>query len=546
MSAPAIGLLGFYSRRWGVRAELGIGYVAAAARAAGFEAEIWMIDPEDDRSAVARILSGRAFGIVGLAFSHAALSLGTMGRLIADVRRAVPAGHITAGGYFATFNADRLLQAFPDLDSVVVGEGEATMVELAHRLARGQDPARGQDFARAQDVAGVPGLKTRTAPFVARPPIGDLDDLPPPPREVEAGLDLFSLSTSRGCLAHCTFCNVPAWTRRHGGGWRGRSAANVADELQALAALTPVPRVWIVDSSYEDSPDGGFERMSAIAREILSRRLTLRYYVFVRAESVCAPGFAARLPELIASGLRRVFVGVETGDDRQLKAFAKSARAAHHDTALAILRGQGLAVRAGWIMFAPDLELDALPAKVDQLERLGLLHSTIDLFTCLEVYAGSSKVRKLETRGLLRPEHWHDPYAYDFVDPRLARLARAMVRIREESAHAWDGEAMHTAELVLAGARHEPVADADRPARDALVAAAEERLQKVKALQAAANRLFLEEAIERAREPFDEAGFAETVERHIRDFHRPTARAARAIGARLVDDLGARNVQVRY
>ena len=45
------------------------------------------------------------------------------------MRRAGFAGHLTCGGHFATFNSDRLLDAAPAIDSVVLGEGEVTLPE---------------------------------------------------------------------------------------------------------------------------------------------------------------------------------------------------------------------------------------------------------------------------------------------------------------------------------------------------------------------------------------------------------------------------------
>ncbi|MFN3249412.1 B12-binding domain-containing radical SAM protein [Roseibium album] len=536
MSAPPIVLLSFSSKLWGRHEELGVGYVAAAAEAAGYPVEVVTVDPESDELFAFFSRTRNAPVLIGVAFSHAAISLEVLDTVLATCRTAVPTSHITAGGYFATFNSERLLDALPELDSVVVGEGEKTIVELADRL-------------RAQrDLSELSGLRTRTHSYSPRAPIKDLDALEPPKRApVEAGLrSIFSLSTSRGCLAHCTFCNVPAWTRHHGGGWRGRSPVNIVDELEGLTQMQPFPRVWVVDSSYEDSEIGGLQRIERIAEEILKRNLALRYYVFFRAETICEPDFSLVLPLLVESGMRRVFVGVETGDDQELKAFAKHSRAASNRAALEILRTANVAVRAGWIMFTPQMQLEDLAAKLDQLEDFELLHSTIDLFTCLEVYSGSSEVQKLRKLGFLHENAWHDPFAYDFADPRVDVLARAMVAIRTAEGHRWDGEALHTTDLVIAAARHEITRAAATDDTREMVNEADSKVSKIKRIQVAANRLFFEELIDLVATRWDQSQFLSRVQQHVRDYHLPTARAARTVAAKLISDLGERGVQVHY
>jgi radical SAM superfamily enzyme YgiQ (UPF0313 family) len=532
---PHLLFVTFLSKRWGAREELGVGYVASAAAAAGYRVAVVAHDLEANCSSLVARAAADPPLILGLGFSHAATSLEQAGHFLREARRACPSTHITAGGYFATFNADRLLETLPELDSVVRGEGEHTIVELANVLKSGQA------------VDGIKGLATRGTAFFPRHPIADLDDLSPPVRTIEEmnEVDIFALSTSRGCMAHCTFCNVPAWTRQFSAGWRGRSPSNVVDEIEALAGGRADPRLWVVDSSYEDSTQGGFGRIADIANEILRRRLDVRYYVFMRAESVCDPAFTAVAPDLIASGLRRVFVGVEAGTDEDLKSIAKRARTGDNLEALSTLRAQGLAVRAGWIMFFPHSSLDDLWDKLDQLENFSLLHSTIDLFTCLEIYSGSAEVRKLERRGLLHPTYWHDPDGYDFEDERVAPLARAMREARRREEHLWDGEAIHMADLVLCSAGIDAGCAQSREGLD-LVKRADLKLARIKDIQAQANRLFVEELLGAAAAGWDDSLFGALLQAHIDEFHMPTARAARAVASDLVQALAARDIHVRY
>ena len=68
-----------------------------------------------------------------LVFQHRALEFLELGRRL---RRLGFSGHLTYGGQYPTMAHVDLIAHEPFLDSVVLHEGEATVVELAHALDR--------------------------------------------------------------------------------------------------------------------------------------------------------------------------------------------------------------------------------------------------------------------------------------------------------------------------------------------------------------------------------------------------------------------------
>ncbi|MEW6443199.1 MAG: cobalamin-dependent protein [bacterium] len=434
-------------RRWGRQPELGPGYIAAALEAAGHSTIMLHVAP-DDSASVARAASRVAEiapQLIGIACSHAAVPVKTyrwVGNVILRALSSRP--HLTTGGYFATFNADRLLKDWPELDSVVIGEGEGPAVALADRL-RGRRP-----------VDNVPGLRTRLGAFCPHPPLKSLDALPFPHRLYDGELEfprLAAISTSRGCMAHCTFCNVPVWTRNHGG-WRGRSASSVGWEVRALVDAG-VRRLWIVDSSFEDPLPNGWKRMRELAGAIAGSFSAPTFYVFMRAETVADSTFEEILPDLVASGLRRVFVGAESSHDTLLHKMRKRAGTSSVRRAVNVLRQYGVALRVGFILFTPKATFETLRADVRFLAELSALHLTGDLCTRLELYVGAAEIARVRALGLLTGDPYADPFAYRFEDPRVGRLACRMgaVRDRPDLSDSW--EALHDLELMLSGANHD-------------------------------------------------------------------------------------------
>jgi anaerobic magnesium-protoporphyrin IX monomethyl ester cyclase len=499
-------LISIYSQRWGPREELGVEYVAAAIENTGRSVEIVLV--ADDGITGAEELEASLLTLkptlVAVGCSHCAIDLESYKKLSTIVRNILPKTHITCGGYFATFNAKKLLDDWEELDSVIAGEGEHTATNLISILEH------------SESIDDCLGVITRTNFLKPRPVIQNLDELPYPRRQVK-GLprsNLFPISTSRGCMAHCTFCNVPRWTKEYGGGWRGRSPRHIADEIQKLYSENDARRFWIVDSSYEDPYPEGFARIQAIADEIILRELPISYYVFFRAESLVRKNCQNVIQHLILSGLRRVFIGIESGTDEELKYYGKKANLEESKQALRFLKGLGLTVRTGFIMFNPYSTVETLRSNLEFMKSEGFLDSTADLMTRLELYTGSVELTRLKKNHLLIDDPWNKPYAYRFLNPRIEAPANALNSLRDlnNPEHRW--ESIHTAKLVASGALHTlPVIEHDFMHERALVLKRD--IDEMSDTLAQANEAFFLEIIEMAEVSWSEIRFKELVETYI-------------------------------
>ncbi|MBN1336051.1 MAG: radical SAM protein [Deltaproteobacteria bacterium] len=163
---------------------------------------------------------------------------------------------VVLGGPHPTLCADDLLRRHPEVDAVVVGEGEESLVDL---LRFG--------FDAATPPPGVVGRDGRGHPVHGPPraPLSDLDRLPHPawdlldmPRYLATwgrldarwpGLPGAAVSASRGCPFHCSFCQ-PALSRLFGPGLRLRSPGHVVAEVVALRSRHGVRGIWFTDDTF--------------------------------------------------------------------------------------------------------------------------------------------------------------------------------------------------------------------------------------------------------------------------------------------------------
>jgi hypothetical protein len=293
---------------------LGIASLASALRSGNFDVEFHDLH-DHDWPLVEAMLSESTPGLVGI-------SCFTFGRanamlLAALSKRLFPEVPVVMGGPHATFFPDQVL-ASGNVDVVVLGEGESTIVQLARRLAQGREPddVRGIAFLRDGHVHLTPPRESVTDLDVFPFPAYDAYNLaeyksPEIPAQYQE-LTGTHVMTSRGCPFHCEFCSV---NKFFNGKWAFRSPGNVADELEKLVADRGVRHVYFSDDLFSLN----HQRTIGICREILDRKLDLVWMAETRVDCVNEE----MLAWMRKAGCYRVYYGVESGSPRILKSVNK-------------------------------------------------------------------------------------------------------------------------------------------------------------------------------------------------------------------------------
>jgi radical SAM superfamily enzyme YgiQ (UPF0313 family) len=193
-----------------------------------------------------------------------------------------------------------MLAHHDDIDTVCVGESEATFLELLERIDRGQ-PSTG-----ISGTAYRVGDRVEVAP--ERPAIEDLDGLASP----HDYFDTHIVMTSRGCPWRCTFCGAEAsWGR----GYRGQSVGYVLDALERALARAPVKMIQIKDDTFTTNR----KRVIQLCRGIRERKLQFVWSCDTRVDVLGDE----LLREMRLAGCERLSLGVESGSQKILDAIDK-------------------------------------------------------------------------------------------------------------------------------------------------------------------------------------------------------------------------------
>ncbi|HYD47386.1 MAG TPA: radical SAM protein [Terriglobales bacterium] len=242
------------------------------------------------------------------------------------------------------------------LDAVVRGEPEWTVADLAAALQSGRnlDSVAGISYRRADGAI----VHNEERPFHA-----DLDDLPPPARDLireeEYMLPIVDrpytlVIPSRGCPHHCTYCTAPSY---YGKRLRQRTPARVVDEIEAIAKRGVVNDFTMWSDTFTLDRNYVLE----LCRELQSRDLGIRWMCNSRVDSIDAEMVAA----MKASGCIGISFGIESGVQTILDNVRKGTTVAQGRTAVKMVKDAGIQSLGHFILGLPGETPDTIRETID-------------------------------------------------------------------------------------------------------------------------------------------------------------------------------------
>lgn len=387
-----------YVRAFTTREYLGLGYLASYLEHHGLEVSVVNTNCRQActmRQAITRAVDA-APPLIGITVPTLPNLPGAV-HLLRELRQAGYAGHITLGGHVPTFQYRDLLTSLDGLTSIVRGEGEQTLLELALATRSGSQ------------WRDLPGLAYREGDeVVITPPralLRDLDSLPFPRRplaELDPNLTqrIAEVASSRGCYGNCNFCSIFSFYEMSPGPrLRYRSAENVVDELEWLVDRYGIRTVIFVDDNFLGAGRHGKRRARRIAELILERKLDLALTLSCRANDIDAEV----LYLLKKAGLTRVFVGIESGVRSALDRFRKHVTPEQNLEALRVLEDLDIHWDMGFIIYDPDTNFDELRENVEFLRqnRLYYFKAATLLLNGMVTFPGTPVEEQLREEGRL-------------------------------------------------------------------------------------------------------------------------------------------------
>lgn len=403
MKKTVIALCTIYS--YGMRRfleEIGISFIASYLRKQGYEVVLIGFDEKSIDYRKIEELNPKVIGVPVYEVNKQAVYT-----FFKQVRKILPDTVLTVGGSVPTYSGKEMLEECQYIDLAVRGEGEYTFHEVVEKADDKHlwHQIEGITYRSGQGIHENQARQTRV----------DFKNLPFPSRDFMAknGTKIAMLSTSRGCGAQCSFCASQLFFKK----WRGREPERVVDEIEEVVNRFGIKAFDFIDSSLEDpNPD----RMHRIAQGIVDRNLNIFYYAHIRAE-FHKKATHEIMTALKQSGLCTVCIGVESGNEADLKLYNKIANTGDMEKAIELFRKYDINIEPGYINFNPYSTFEGLHQNIDFLEKYGFASNTEYIITQCKVYRGTKLYEKVKSDGLFTAPKF-DTIGYRFIDERIKTL----------------------------------------------------------------------------------------------------------------------------
>ena len=265
--------------------------------------------------------------------------------LVGKIKENNPDTIIVFGGSHPSVLPENTLKN-KNIDVVVRGEGEITMLEIVQAVEKGAS------------FKGITGVSYKNKGDIIHKPdrelIKDIDTIPFPNRKLikqekflEIGYKKYGdrgawVFSSRGCPYHCTYCaSWRIWTRK----WRARSPENIIKEIHELVDTYNVDRINFADDTFTISR----KRVAEFCNLLKKENLQISWGCNVRVDNVDKELFKI----MKSAGCTEVWIGAESGSPIILKDIKKGITLTQIKNAFKWSKEAGLKRRAYLMIGSP-------------------------------------------------------------------------------------------------------------------------------------------------------------------------------------------------
>lgn len=346
---------------------------------------------------------------------------------VAETAKKVDSNIVTVmGGLHFSQVPEESLSDFPEIDYIIRGEGEKTLVELIKVLKSHGNLAdvKGLSFSNNGRIIHTPN----------RPLIGNLDTLPYPAYHLVedhvknyhftmmAGKNTIYMvmEGARGCVHRCSFCTQ--WNHWNGS-WRTKSAKRIADEIRYLHDRFGGQFIWFADDNFDYQRRG-----KKLYYELKAKNFKDDIMLFFQAR--CDD--VANSPDLVGKfrevGNYWVMMGVESHSTTTLKEFKKGIKKHDSYKAMKVLNDNDIFSHA---MFVIGTRKDTKES-MKELRRFSLdINSDFSIYTVLTPYPGTVYY------DIARKNNWIEDTNYGNYDMAHAIMPTETLSRKEVQEELW-------------------------------------------------------------------------------------------------------------
>jgi len=372
---------------------LGLAYLAASIRTAGYDVEILDIliegyDREEEvgnntfiygieSDKIRRIIEKSAPDIIGISciISNRAREVSSICR---TAKEALPDIPVVVGGQHPTGAPEMVMN--PDIDYLLRGECDHTFVDLIETLNSGNE------------LSAVKGIVFKQDKGFFINPVQDFPDVNSLPRpawdllklekywttgmcDYEIGATgkkkFMIMITSRGCPHKCYFCTSPNMSGRR---FRARDVDDVIEEIEKYRSEYGVNRIYFWDDNFFI----GRERLKELLDKLARNFSDMTFEVTSGTE---ANSLDDEIIELLArAGFKKIFLAVESPNEATQKTLIdKNVNIARVPILVKKIKECGMIAEGSFMVGFPDESLERVDTTFEMIKKFGFDRISISI-----------------------------------------------------------------------------------------------------------------------------------------------------------------------
>lgn len=388
---------------------LGLGYLSTVLMDNGYE--VYILDIKEGPDQILQFIRRSKPVVVGFSMIFQ-YYLPKFTNLASFLRSRGVDCHMTIGGHYPSLCYQQILANIPEIDSVVLFEGEFSLLELVRKLSTHEDWHKISGIAYQENG--------QVAVNSLRPLVKNLDHLPFPHRPFLAhdtlGKKMRPILATRGCSRNCVFCSIREFYGRAPGKLvRRRSPENVVQEMAELYHRENISIFLFQDDDFPLIGKAGKRWVKEFIGQLGQHGLIGKviWKISCRVDEVEPSLFA----EMQNAGLYLVYLGIESGTDVGLKTLNKQVTTSQILQAVTSLKELNILFSYGFMMFDPSSTFKTVLENTQFLRKIVGDGSAAVQFCKMLPYAGTPIKTQLELEvRLLGSTAQPD---YKFLEARL-------------------------------------------------------------------------------------------------------------------------------
>ena len=323
------------------------------------------------------------------------------------------------GNTHPTFMYDEILREHPEVDVIVRGEGEATSVELMDAWKTGSDLkwVGGIAFRNGENVVATPRRQfIRNLDLVE--PAWNLVPWKEYSYRVKPDSTLAIVSSSRGCIQHCSFCSQRLFWKES---WRAVSSVRFVDELEMLRDRYGVNVVMIAD----EIPTLDRTRWIDILDLLIERNLGTSILLETRVDDILRD--EDLLPKYRKAGIEHIYVGVEAVNQATLDLFKKDAKVEQGKRAIELINAHDIISETSFVMGMPNETKEEMERTI---ELAKFYDPDMAFFLAITPWPYADLYKDVKDHIVTR-----DYRKYNLVEPVIKPVAMSLDEVREQLFH---------------------------------------------------------------------------------------------------------------